>query len=101
MALLLRDAPGDDGGLVMKAPVWVVLPLLLLAAPAGAETSADAEIRWAAKDRVVCRDGEVPGTRKGRVKVCMTASEWKYNKKLAREAVELKQRESLQLDPHG
>ena len=78
-----------------------ILPLLLLATPAAAETSADAEIRWAAKDRVVCRDGEVPGTRKGRVKVCMTASEWKVQKQLARDAIERKQREALQLDPHG
>ena len=84
----------------MRYVPLATLPLLLVSLPAAAApASADDQAAWSKKDQVVCRNGATPGTRMGRVKVCMTASEWREQKKLARNAIEGKQRDQLLINP--
>ena len=72
--------------------------LMLMAAPAIAQTPTDSPTRDDAKksdvNRIICQREEAIGSRLGAKKVCLTAKEWKERAQLNREETERVQQQT-------
>ena len=76
----------------MSRFAYVASVVMLMAAPAIAQTQTDSTTKDDAKksdvNRIICQKEEAIGSRLGAKKVCLTAKEWKEREALSREETE-------------